>query len=59
VIDDSIGTNEVPLVEKHGGSVEARSDGPGLGSEFEVRLPLIDEKSADAFANSPVSGTSS
>ncbi|MGE5815467.1 MAG: ATP-binding protein [Acidobacteriota bacterium] len=27
------------LVELHGGSVEARSDGPGLGSEFRVRLP--------------------
>jgi signal transduction histidine kinase len=30
------------LVEIHGGSVEARSDGPGSGSEFEVRLPLAD-----------------
>ncbi len=28
------------LVELHGGSVEARSDGPGRGSEFVVRLPL-------------------
>ena len=28
------------LVEMHGGGVSARSDGPGLGSEFEVRLPL-------------------
>jgi PAS domain S-box-containing protein len=27
------------LVELHGGSVTARSDGPGLGSEFVVRLP--------------------
>ena len=27
------------LVEMHGGSVEARSDGPGKGSEFIVRLP--------------------
>jgi len=27
------------LVEMHGGSIEARSDGPGLGSEFVVRLP--------------------
>ena len=27
------------LVELHGGTVEARSDGPGLGSEFIVRLP--------------------
>jgi PAS domain S-box-containing protein len=28
------------LVELHGGSVSARSDGPGKGSEFIVRLPL-------------------
>jgi len=28
------------LIELHGGSVEARSDGPGRGSEFIVRLPL-------------------
>jgi signal transduction histidine kinase/ActR/RegA family two-component response regulator len=27
------------LVELHGGSVEAKSDGPGKGSEFVVRLP--------------------
>ncbi len=29
------------LVELHGGSVEARSDGPNRGSEFIVRLPAI------------------
>ena len=28
------------LVTLHGGSVEARSDGPGTGSEFIVRLPV-------------------
>ncbi|HSR65483.1 MAG TPA: ATP-binding protein [Xanthomonadaceae bacterium] len=28
------------LVEMHGGSVTAHSDGPGQGSEFVVRLPL-------------------
>lgn len=28
------------LVELHGGSVNATSQGPGLGSEFTVRLPL-------------------
>lgn len=29
------------LVELHGGDVEARSPGPGQGSEFIVRLPLL------------------
>jgi signal transduction histidine kinase len=28
------------LVEQHGGEVEARSAGPGLGSEFLIHLPL-------------------
>jgi PAS domain S-box-containing protein len=28
------------LVESHGGSVEAHSAGPGMGSEFVVRLPI-------------------
>ncbi len=28
------------IVTLHGGSVEARSDGPGTGSEFIVRLPI-------------------
>lgn len=31
------------LVEMHGGTVSARSEGIGLGSEFEVRLPLTPE----------------
>ena len=31
------------LVEMHGGTVEARSEGPGKGSEFIVRLPLMKE----------------
>jgi PAS domain S-box-containing protein len=29
------------LVEMHGGSVEAHSEGPGQGSEFVVRLPAL------------------
>ncbi len=32
------------LVELHGGNVEARSDGIGKGSEFMIRLPLIEQK---------------
>jgi PAS domain S-box-containing protein len=31
------------LVELHGGTVEARSEGPGRGSEFVLRLPLMVE----------------
>jgi PAS domain S-box-containing protein len=31
------------LVEMHGGTVEARSDGPSQGSEFIVRLPVVGE----------------
>jgi two-component system CheB/CheR fusion protein len=29
------------LAELHGGSAEVRSDGPGMGSEFIVRLPFL------------------
>jgi PAS domain S-box-containing protein len=29
------------LTQQHGGSVEAHSEGPGKGSEFVVRLPLL------------------
>jgi signal transduction histidine kinase/CheY-like chemotaxis protein len=30
------------LVELHGGSISANSDGPGTGSAFSVRLPAVD-----------------
>jgi CheY-like chemotaxis protein len=29
------------LVEMHGGSIEAKSEGPGKGAEFVVRLPVV------------------
>ena len=35
------------LVQMHGGSVEARSDGIGRGSEFVVRLPRLAEHAAE------------
>lgn len=35
------------LVAMHGGTVLARSEGTGLGSEFEVRLPLTPETPTD------------
>lgn len=36
------------LVKLHGGRVEARSEGRGRGSEFEVRLPLAPRSAATA-----------
>ena len=38
------------LVDLHGGEVAGRSDGPGRGAEFTVRLPLADA-AADAAAD--------
>jgi CheY-like chemotaxis protein len=42
------------IVELHGGAVEARSDGPGKGSEFIVRLPT---RAGAATAPAPAPGT--
>jgi CheY-like chemotaxis protein len=43
------------LVELHGGSVQAFSEGPGRGSEFVVRLPLAAATAQhDAPAEAPV-----
>jgi signal transduction histidine kinase len=46
------------LVAMHGGTVEARSEGPGAGSEFVVRLPVPGEATtspapAEAIAAAP------
>lgn len=40
------------LVEMHGGTVEAMSEGPGTGSEFVVRLPTATEPEATQDAAS-------
>jgi PAS domain S-box-containing protein len=36
------------LVQMHGGSVEARSEGEGRGSQFVVRLPVLEGRAAAA-----------
>ena len=38
------------LTEQHGGTLQARSDGPGMGSEFTVRLPIGDAAPKTAAA---------
>ncbi len=42
------------LVELHDGAIEVSSDGPGLGSEFVVRLPLLVEQHAKVHAEAPM-----
>jgi CheY-like chemotaxis protein len=44
------------LVERHGGSVSVHSDGPNLGSEFVVTLPLALEASREVDV--PIAGRS-
>ena len=43
------------LVQMHGGSIHAKSPGPGLGSVFTVRLPLAAETSA-GMTSAPLTG---
>jgi CheY-like chemotaxis protein/two-component sensor histidine kinase len=44
------------LVEMHGGSVEAHSEGPNRGSEFVVRLPALAEEPSSAGGGDPRRG---
>nr|HEX4315279.1 PAS domain S-box protein [Kofleriaceae bacterium] len=44
------------LVHLHGGNVAVRSDGPGHGSSFTVRLPAIEQPVAVARTRTPKSG---
>jgi CheY-like chemotaxis protein/two-component sensor histidine kinase len=39
------------LVEMHDGSIEARSEGPGNGAEFVVRLPILAQTSTQQTAD--------
>jgi len=41
------------LVEMHGGRIEAKSDGPGTGSRFEVRIPLFSSDPKKGKPESP------
>ena len=41
------------LLEMHGGTIVARSAGPGHGSEFEVRLPLAEQRIDDDAISVP------
>ncbi|HVT37591.1 MAG TPA: chemotaxis protein CheB [Gemmatimonadaceae bacterium] len=44
------------LAEMHGGTIEARSSGPNLGSEFTLRLPLFGTESPVAVPGTVPSG---
>ena len=43
------------LIEMHGGSIEARSEGQGKGSEFIVRLPVLKPSEKSVSSGEPVS----
>jgi PAS domain S-box-containing protein len=46
------------LVEMHGGTVTAKSPGPGLGSTFRVTLPVMLREEAHESPKSPAQGAS-
>ncbi|HEX5421412.1 MAG TPA: ATP-binding protein, partial [Gammaproteobacteria bacterium] len=41
------------LIELHGGQIEAKSEGPGTGSEFTLRLPVVEETGQTAPSDEP------
>ena len=45
------------LTELHGGDIVARSDGPGAGSEFTVRLPILPESADEPEGAAPAAET--
>ena len=47
------------LMEMHGGSASAQSAGPGQGSEFSIRLPLLDGAARPASEPAPAPITAS
>jgi PAS domain S-box-containing protein len=47
------------LVSLHGGTIEARSEGPGQGSEFIVRLPIGQDASLSVGASLPAEASQS
>jgi len=46
------------LVDLHGGQVEARSDGPGKGSEFVVRFPRLARSATESHTAGPTDSDS-
>jgi signal transduction histidine kinase/CheY-like chemotaxis protein len=38
------------LIELHGGAIEARSEGEGMGAEFTIRFPAAEERPEEIFA---------
>jgi signal transduction histidine kinase/CheY-like chemotaxis protein len=46
------------LVEMHGGSIDAKSDGPGCGSEFVISLPVDSSLDTSVLARAPIASAS-